>query len=253
MIEARDLDGGVRVLTLNRPPANAFTPELLTALRVACGTAENDESVRAVIVTGTGRFFSGGLDLRHVAAGSQQHPFGADFGRNDGIFALWTLSKPTVAMVNGHAIAGGGILCLACDARVVARGDIKLGLNEVAIGLSFPTGAYEIAAHALSRRHLRRVLLDAELFDPEAARRVGIVDEVVAPADLERVCVERARRLGSSPRAAYAHTKRALQHNAVERVVNESPEQRRATLDIWTSPEAIQAVRGQLSRLSSKS
>ena len=87
MIESRDLDGGVRVLTLNRPPANAFTSDLLTDLRVACETADKDEGVCAIVVTGAGAFFSGGLDLRQVAASSPQHPFGSDFGRNDGIFA----------------------------------------------------------------------------------------------------------------------------------------------------------------------
>jgi enoyl-CoA hydratase len=250
-VDCRDLAGGVRVLTLNRPPANAINGEMLADLSAACEAARQDDRVRAVVVTGTGKFFSGGLDLKQVAAGGAG-VFGSEFGRQDGVFALWTLPKPTVAMVNGHAIAGGGILCLACDVRIAARGTIKIGLNEVAIGLAFPTGAYEIAALALSNRQARRVLLEAGLHDPDRACAIGMVDEVVEPSALERVCIERARLLGSYVAAAYAQTKQSLQRDAVHRVLNETEDQRRATSAVWTSPETLQAVMTQLLKVSKK-
>jgi enoyl-CoA hydratase len=249
-VEHKDLEGGVRVLTLNRPPANAINAQLLADLSAACAAAESEAHVRAVVLTGAGRFFSGGLDLKEVTSSTGPEMFGASFGRNDGVFALWTLSKPTIAMVNGHAIAGGGILCLACDVRIAARGNTKIGLNEVAIGLAFPTGAYEIAALALSNRAARRVLLEAGLYDLDTARDLGMIDDVVDPADLERVCAERARLLGSHPPAAYAHTKRALQRDAVRRVVSETEAQRRAIAEVWSSPQTREIVMRQLARLS---
>ena len=251
-VESRDIDGGVRILTLNNPPANAFSRALLTDLGAAADAAKNDDRVRAVVVTGAGKFFSGGLDLKEVTAPSPGEVFGSSFGRNDGVFALWTLPKPTVAMVNGHAIAGGAILCLACDVRIVARGEAKIGLNEVAIGLSFPIGAYEIAALALNNQQARRVLLEAGLHAPDTARTLGMIDEVVEPADLERVCIERARRLASYSAAAYAHTKRTLQHDAVQRVLSETEEQRRATAKLWSSAEVQAIVKQQLARLTTK-
>jgi enoyl-CoA hydratase/carnithine racemase len=252
-ITTKDLEGGIRILTLDNPPANAFSPALLKELQAACDAAERDPQVRAVIVTGAGKFFSGGLDLKEVASASQPGVFGSTFGRNDGVFALWTLPKPTLAMVNGHAIAGGGIVCLACDVRIAARGNLKIGLNESAIGLSFPIGAYEIAALALNNQQARRVLLEAELHDPDTARTLGMIDAVVEPADLEHVCIERARLLASYSTVAYAHTKRSLQHDAVQRVLNETDEQQRANRAIWTSPEAQAIVKQQLSRLTKKS
>ena len=251
-VEQRDLDGGVRVLTLNHPPANAFNQALRDELSAACDVARTDARVRAVVVTGAGKFFSGGLDLNAVSAGGAQSVFGMDFGRNDGAFALWTLPKPTIAMVNGHAIAGGGIVCLACDVRIAARGGLKIGLNEVAIGLSFPAGAYEIAVSALGERHARRVLLEAGLYDVDMARDIGLIDEIVDAADLERTCVNRARLLGSYGQAAYAETKRRLQHAAVQRVIDESDAQRRATHQIWSSPETQGAIAAQLAKLSGK-
>ncbi|HVN86482.1 MAG TPA: enoyl-CoA hydratase/isomerase family protein [Candidatus Binatia bacterium] len=247
-IETRDLDGGVRILTLNRPPANAIDPTLMQDLFAACDAAKSDDSVRAVIVTGTGRFFCGGLDLKAVTG---QAGTGSGFGSaGDGVFALWTLPKPTVAMVNGHAIAGGGIVTLACDVRIAARGNAKIGLNETAIGLPLPTGAMEIARLALTDQQVRQVVLGAELFSPDRARELGMIDEVVEPADLERVCIERARLLGSYPRQAYAYNKRTRQRHAVAAVRNESEEQRRETFAVWTSDETMQAVMKQMSGIS---
>lgn len=251
-VESKDIDGGIRILRLTNPPANAFNRALLTDLGAAMEAAANDERVRAVVLTGAGKFFSGGLDLTEVTAPSQREVFGSTFGSNDGIFALWTLPKPTVAMVNGHAIAGGAILCLACDVRIAARGQTKIGLNEVAIGLPFPIGAYEIAALALSNQQARRLLLDAELHTADAARGLGVLDEVVEPADLERVALERARLLASYSATAYAETKRRLQQAAVQRVLSETGEERRATARIWASAEVQAILKQQLSRLAAK-
>ncbi|HUI27123.1 MAG TPA: enoyl-CoA hydratase/isomerase family protein [Candidatus Kryptonia bacterium] len=249
-IETRDLDGGVRILTLNRPPANAIDPTLMQDLYAACEAAKNDDAVRAVVVTGNGKFFCGGLDLKAVTG---QVGTGSGFGSvGDGVFALWTLPKPTVAMVNGHAIAGGGIVTLACDVRIAARGNAKIGLNETAIGLPLPTGAMEIARLALTDQQARHVVLGADLFPPDTAREVGMIDAVVDPADLERVCVERARLLGSYPRQAYAYNKRILQQHAVAAVSGETEAQRRETFEVWTSEETMQAVMKQLSGISSK-
>ena len=251
-IETRDVAGGVRILTLNRPPANAIDPELLGELYAVCEAAKDDDAVRAVVVTGAGKFFCGGLDLKALTTAGQSGTGSGFGGQGDGVFALWTLPRPTVAMVNGHAIAGGGILTLTCDVRIAARGNAKIGLNETAIGLPLPTGAMEITRLALTNAQARRIALEAELHSAEAARELGMVDEVVEPADLERVCLEKARLLGSYPRAAYAYNKRVLQQSAVAAVVNETAEQRRAIREVWTSPETAQKLMQQLSGISSK-
>src|SRR5215470_4235275 len=101
VIETADEAGGIRVLRLNRPPAHAINAELLDELRRCCDEAARDEKVRAVVVTGGGKFFSGGLDLKEIAAAAGSSQYAFNFGNDDGVFALWTLPKPTVAMVNG--------------------------------------------------------------------------------------------------------------------------------------------------------
>jgi len=216
-IHVSDHEGGVRLLRIERPPANAINTEFLQALHAAASEAEADEKVRAVIVTGTGRFFSAGLDIKEM----QQKGAGELAklgGGKDGIYRLWRLTKPTIAMVDGHALAGGAILMLACDFRVASLGAFKIGVTETALGLPLPNGAFQIARYALPPRHARTVLLAADSFDPEAARDVGLVDEVVPQETLEARCFALAAKLGSYPSAAYGFQKYLLQADANQAV-----------------------------------
>ncbi|HSD09391.1 MAG TPA: enoyl-CoA hydratase/isomerase family protein, partial [Candidatus Binatia bacterium] len=150
-VRVEDRSGGVRVLTLDRPPANAEDVTLLADLSAALDDAGADTAVRAVVLTGAGKFFSGGFDLSGAGGGDQEIAVLTTLFRDTHV-KLLTLPKPTIAMLNGHAIAGGLVMLLACDYRLGLDGDYKIGLNEVAIGASYPKVALEIArlrlAHA---------------------------------------------------------------------------------------------------------
>jgi enoyl-CoA hydratase len=249
LVESRDIGDGVRMLMLNRPPANAINADFLAALGVQCKAAREDENVRAIVVAGNGKFFSGGLDLREAASGTNRVANLAG-SQDDGLFMLWTLPKPTVAMVNGHAIAGGVIIALACDFRITQAGSQRFGLNEVAIGLAFPRGAFEIARLALTNEQLRWTVLEAGLFDAGRAREMGIVDEVVELARLEARCIEIAKRLGANGRLAYAHTKRRIQAEAVARVLNQDVEEAREVGRITQSEETRALIAAQVNSLT---
>jgi enoyl-CoA hydratase len=250
LVEAKDIGDGLRMLTLNRPPANAIDRDFNRALAQACDTARDDSGVRAVIVAGNGRFFSGGVDLRAGESGEMVGNLGG--GPEDGVYALWTLPKPTVAMVNGHAIAGGMIIALACDFQITCEGHHKFGLNEVSIGLPFPQGAFEIARLALTPRALRHATLAAELFEAPRALELGIVDEVVGPERLEERCVALARQLATHGQRAYAHTKRAIQREAVARVMAQRPGDLLEVAEITRSEETRRLLAGQLANLGKK-
>jgi enoyl-CoA hydratase len=206
-------EGGVRLLRIERPPANAINGEFLRALHAEAAAADEDESVRAVVVTGTGRFFSAGLDLKELAGGGRE-VLATLGGADDGIHRLWRVGKPTIAMVGGHALAGGAILMLACDFRIAARGGYRIGVTETALGLPLPNGAFQIARHGLAHGDARRVLLRAESFAPDEALAVGLVDEVVEPAALEERALAFAAEIGRHPSAAYGFQKYKLQAEA---------------------------------------
>lgn len=252
LVEASDLGGGVRMLTMNRPPANAISKEFNDALYERCGEARADSAVRALIVTGAGRFFSGGLDIKEAAAG-QSRVSNLASSETDGVFALWTLPKPTVAMVNGHAIAGGVIIALACDFRITCAGNHRFGLNEVAIGLPLPPGAIEIAKLALGSPGLRYGLLEASMCSPERARELGYVDEIVEPARLEARCVELARALAAVGQGAYAYVKQELQKDAVARTLNFPRDRLREMGAIAQSDESRALLQKQVGSISKQS
>lgn len=250
LVEAKDIGDGVRMLTLNRPPANAINREFNQALAEQCHIARDDSRVRAVIVAGNGKFFSGGLDLRAVAGGEGVDNLGG--GEDDGVFSLWTLPKPTVGMLNGHTIAGGLIMALACDFRLSFTGHHKFGLNEVSIGLGFSTGTFEVARLALQPRALRQVILGAEMFDVRTAAELGVVDELVKPELLEERCVALARRLAAYGQLSYAHTKRSIQREAVSRVLAQTRGDVLEVLEIGRSEESRRLLAAQLANLSRK-
>jgi len=208
-VRSEERPGGIRVLTLDRPPANALDETLLGDLSAALDAARADDAVRSVILSGAGAFFSAGFDLAtprrdEAAAGA----LGALY--RDTHEKLLGFPKPTVARLAGHAVAGGLVLVLACDYRLGQQGDYRIGLNEVAIGASFPRVAFEIVRLRLPHPRASELLLGAALYPASQAVRLGIVDELLPADGFDATVLRRAQRLGGFPREAYAHTKAAL-------------------------------------------
>src|SRR5258706_4234362 len=199
--------GPIRELRLNRPPVNALSPELIVALRNAIESAPK-EGAGALIVSGAPGRFSGGLDvplllrLDRPAMAGLWRDFYALLG------AIAASPIPIVAAITGHAPAGGTVLALFCDYRIMAQGDYKIGLNEVQVGLPVPPVILAGLRRLIGLRGAERLAVGGGLFSPQEALDVGLVDELVP---LERV-VERAlewcRRLLALPPDAMTGTRR---------------------------------------------
>jgi enoyl-CoA hydratase/carnithine racemase len=250
-IRTDDRDDAVRVLTLDRPPANAIDETLLSDLATALDAARADDAVRAVVLTGSGAFFSGGFDF---AARRRDDEVAQDLYTlyRNAHLKLLALPKPTVAMVNGHAIAGGLVLVLACDYRLGLDGDYRVGLNEVAVGASFPRAAFEIVRLRLPHARVSELILGAALYPSSHALRLGIVDELFPAEKFEETVLRRAARLSAFPRDAYAHAKAALVAAAVARIESETPEEALQTMAVWITPESRAARAKQREKLGMK-
>jgi enoyl-CoA hydratase len=243
-----DRDGGVRVLTLDHPPANAEDEELLADLSAALAGALREDAVRAVVLTGAGKFFGGGFDLSAPRRDVEStRKLRALF--REAHLRLLSLPKPTVAMMNGHAIAGGLVLVLACDYRLGLDGDYKIGLNEVAIGASYPKIAFEIVRLRLSHARAAELLLGAALYPASQAIRLGVVDELLPAETFEATVLRRAARMGAFPREAYAHTKAALVAETLARVEAETPQEEEAAAEVWNTTESRAARSAQRTKL----
>ena len=250
-VRVEDRSGGVRVLTLDRPPANAEDETLLTDLSAALDDTRDNTDVRAVVLTGAGKFFSGGFDLSAPRRENEQIVIMTNVFR-DAHVKLLTMPKPTITMMNGHAIAGGLILVLACDYRLGLDGDYKIGLNEVAIGAAYPKVAMEIVRLRLTHQRASELLLGAALYPAGQAIRLGVVDELFPADKLEETVMRRAERMGAFPREAYVHTKLALVAETVERVMAETAEEAARGAAIWQTAESRASRDKQREKLGKK-
>ncbi len=241
----------VRILMLDRPPANAMEETLLTDLQHALADAKSDPRVRAIVLTGSGSFFSAGFDFR---APRRDETRAAAFYQlyRDAHVALLSFPKPTVAWVQGHAIAGGLVLALACDYRLGVLGSYQVGLNEVAVGAAYPRAALEIVRLRLPHARAAELMLGAALYPCSHAVRLGVVDELLPPDTARQTILRRAGRLGAYPAEAYAHTKQALIAPALLAILAETEEEARATRAVWQSPEGRAARHRQRERLVSR-
>lgn len=243
MLEIEDREG-IALVRLVHGPVNAMDTELCSEVADAL---DGLGDARAVVLTGNGRGFSAGVDLRRVVSDGPAYTRGFLPALSRMFVAAFRCPRPLVAAVDGHAIAGGAVLAMAADRRVVASGRPRLGLTELAVGVPFPTAAIEISRHVLGPR-LGRVVLGADLLDPAEALRLGMVDEVVEPeAVLERAS-ELAEALGSVPRETFAHTRAQLRGDAWARIAS-PPEGHAAAVErIWTSGEGLAAIEAFVAR-----
>jgi enoyl-CoA hydratase len=234
-----DRRGEVTVVRLEHGPVNALDLDLLHALTAALAECQGP-----LVLTGAGRAFSAGVDLRRIVEGDEQYTVAFLAALSDVFLAVFDHPAPTVAAVNGHAVAGGCILALACDLRLVATG--RFGLTELAVGVPFPSAAREIARYALGPA-VSRVVLGADTLEAEDAVRMGLVAEVVPSDELLDRAVALATRLAGHDAATYAFEKRHL-HRPVREAVAAVGD--RDVVSAWTSPATRDRLRTELAKLS---
>jgi enoyl-CoA hydratase/carnithine racemase len=238
--------GGTAIMRMKRGAVNALDLAAVEAMRAAIDALAADETLAALVLTGAGPAFCAGLDLKAVPTyGREQQRALAD-GLNRLFGGLYGFPRPTVAAVNGHAIAGGMVLLLACDHRVCTRDAALLGLTEVKVGVPFPVAAIEVARTELSPAAARALVLFGRLVGPEQALAWGAVDELAAPeAVLERACAEAAA-LAELPRETFASVKRTLRQAPLERIRAAIEDGADPTLDDWLSAETVEAAKKML-------
>jgi enoyl-CoA hydratase len=237
---------GVVVVRLAHGPVNALDLELLTEL-----TATFDElSAEAppVVLTGAGRSFSAGVDLRRMVNEPREYvgEFMAALSRS--FLAVFEYPAPTVAAVNGHAIAGGFVFAAACDHRVATGG--KLGLTELAVGVPFPTAAIEIVRHAVGTHGAGVLALGAELVDVETAHRLGYVHEVVGEESLVDTAVARAAVRTQRGSEAYLLTKRQLQRTVWENMERHAHTEDAVVAQMWSRSDTIERIQKFMASIS---
>jgi enoyl-CoA hydratase len=238
-----DDQGAVTVVHLEHGKVNALDLDLLRGITA---TFTGLRGSGGIVLTGHGRAFSAGVDLRRIVDGGAAYVDEFLPALSDAFLAVYDCPRPVVAAINGHAIAGGCVLAGACDLRLMSAGTI--GLTELLVGVLFPTVPLEIMRDAAGPA-IRRLALTGETFRPPDALRLGVVDEVVEPDALMDDAVRRAELLGRIPAEVYAATKRQLHAPTQERIIALRPEQDALARERWVADETLGAMAEYLASL----
>ncbi len=250
MLETID-HGTIRELRLARPPANAINPELIEILIQALNEAAG--SCEAIVISGRPGMFTAGLDVPELI----------QYDRNQLSHCwqqfLWLLKTiaqlpvPSAFAMTGHAPAGGIVLALYGDYRIMPRGDFVTGLNEVQVGLVVSSVIHKALERAVGPRTAEKILVAGSILNAEQALEIGLVDELVdEPDDVVRRAVNWCEQMLALPRLAMTTT-RALVRSDLIRLFDDSDDREvEKFVDIWFSESSQAALRNLVQRLQKK-
>jgi enoyl-CoA hydratase len=243
MIE-RDVTDGIVTLRLAHGKASAMDVELLAALAAELDAAAD---ASAVVLTGTGGIFSAGVDLFRLTDEGEEYVRRFFPLLTDLIRRLFLFPAPLVVAANGHAIAGGGLMLMAGDQRLMAEGNGRVGVPELLVGVPFPAAPLEVVRWAVRPDLVQALIYAGRTFTPQEALAHGLVDEVVAPEALADRAREVAVRLAALPRDVFRLTKQRLRADAAERMTRDPAYDERA-LELWCAPETHARIRAYLAQ-----
>ena len=251
MIDTKIVDG-VAVLSMTHGKANALDIEFCDALAARFNDLRKAD-IKAIVLTGRGKIFSAGVDLKRLSSG------GAEYIRRflPALHRLYEAAffhpKPVVAAVNGHAIAGGCVLACCADRRLMARDAGRIGVTEILVGVPFPALAFEVVRFAVPPRYLPEFTLSGATYATDEALRRGWVDEVTEPGKLIDDAIAVAQQLSGLSPAAFAQTKSQVRQPVTERLTKNGEATDKAVTDIWAAPATLSYIRDYVACTLTKS
>ncbi len=253
-IETLRHDGDIIELRLARAPVNALDPELCDALQQALADAIAG-GAKAVVLSGNQKVFSAGLDVPYLLSlGSDRAALLAGWGAFfDAIRALAASPVPVVAAITGHSPAGGCVLALCCDYRVMARAEdparpYRIGLNETQVGLVAPVGIQRLMERTVGKHRAGVLLATGELVDAERALAIGLVDELAPGDQVVARAVAWLQSLLALPRQPVLTTRAISRADLIAALEPENIQLERF-IDAWTEPDTQAGLKALVARL----
>lgn len=243
--------GPVQEIRLQRPPVNALNDELLKAIEAAV-LAAPASGARALVISGGEKAFSGGLDVPYL--------MGLD---RDGLQRCWSRffavaraiagsPIPTAAAIAGHNPAGGCVLALCCDYRVMARGPFRMGLNETQVGLAVPDAIQYLLRRVVGAHKAERLVVAGAMPDAQQCLELGMVDALTDAAEVVTLAVHWANELLALPSSPMLATRKLARAEVVAALAGFGDAQLSTFLDGWYSADTQAALAVVMQRLGKK-
>lgn len=242
------------IVTIDRPKVNAIEAELVAELRSCFHQLAEDNDVQGVILTGTQHIFSAGLDLVELLHydEAKMTAFFRDFSALH--YELVAFPKPLICAVNGHCPAGGTVIALAADFRVMASGEkYKIGLNEVSVNIQISEMLIESYAFWLGQRQSYQNIITGKLLSPTEALHQGLVDRVVSLENVLATAEDMMKNWLQANPVVLRNTKKKLRQAWIEKLnqCNHNQDLRQAS-EVWWNPEVRSKIEAYVQLLKSK-
>lgn len=251
MLEIENHDSEIRELRLARPPVNALDPEMVETLLEAVRGAQTD-GTRALVLSGREGLFSAGLDLPallELDRGGMVSFWGSLFGLLE---AIARSPIPVASAMTGHSPAGGTVIALFGDYRVMAAGDFRLGLNEVQVGLVVPPVIRHALARLLGPYPAERHLVAGQMISADRALEIGLVDELVAPGEVVARAVDWCRAHLALPQHAMLATRALCRADLGALFDDDSALDAEGFADVWFSDDTQAALKATIERMQKR-
>ena len=247
-----DINGDIGIISIDRPPVNAINPELVSSLSQALNSFKSNDKINGVILQGRDGIFSAGLDITHLFPKDREYidSFWKDFSTI--LLNMFSFPKPLYSSISGHCPAGGTVMVIMSDYRIMSKGKYVIGLNEVDVGLTVPYGIGMVFQYVMGNRNAEELLLKAKLISPDEALRVGLVDELCPPETLLDTTLERIAVASDLYSPQQTKTKQILREQTLNIVQQNFDRDAQLILDSWFSESGQQRLENLYNKLSRK-
>jgi len=228
---------GITTVRLNRGKVNALNESVVDELTACFREIAEDREAKAVILTGTGKFFTFGFDIPEFMGYGRK-----DFLRyltkfTDFYHDLFLFPKPVVAALNGHTIAGGCMIAIACDYRIMVSGKARISLNEINFGSSLFAGSVDMIKLWMGQKNAETAVYTGAMYSAEEACRLGLVHQVAAEDGFETDALEVARQFAAKDNAPFRSIKRLLRNPVAADIRKRERDSLLEFVDIWYSED----------------
>jgi 3,2-trans-enoyl-CoA isomerase len=240
-------------IALDRGRSNPINHQMVKELSASIRDLDADKSIGGLILTGKEGFFSSGIDLieAYDYDEAQSREFWMDFLAMQNTLAAF--SKPMVAAISGHSPAGGCIMAICCDYRIMAEGKFVIGLNEVPVGIIVPGSVFNLYAFWLGQRKAYQFLLEGRLLGVSEAFEAGLIDEITSPETLMEAAEKKARAYMQLNPVTWRQSKANLRGELIAKLNGDQTDTLNKMLEQWWAPATRKGLQMMIENLKSKS